>query len=105
MSGNTFIDKLFSTYIKRFYVYHHVNNAIDLELISFTHGILYILTALKIDPKTITLNNKTLKDEIDEILKRYTEQELKISNEEKFYDFIHDKDDVNIRKYVPSRDG
>jgi hypothetical protein len=105
MNSNTFIDKLFKTYIKRFYVYHHVDNAIDLELISFTHGILYILTALKIDPKTITLNNKTLKDEIDEILKRYTKQDLQISAEEKFYDFIHDKDDVNIRKYIPSGEG
>jgi|WetSurSiteA1Bulk_404760.scaffolds.fasta_scaffold104639_2 hypothetical protein len=105
MKENTFIDKLFDTYIKKFYIYHHVENATDLELIAFTNGILYILTALKIDPKTITLNNSTLKDEIDKILERYSEEKLLVSDEEKTYDFIHDKDDVGFREYIPSGEG
>ena len=102
-----FIEELFSSYSKNFYQYYHVKDASSLELIAFTHGILYILIALKINPEKVNLNDNTLKDNIDEILEKFKSSKLKVSDseEEIVNDFVHDKDDVGFRKYIPGGEG
>lgn len=103
---DTFIEDLFNVYYTKYdSLYSHLTDVRELELISFTYGVFLILKALKIDTDKIKLNNKTLQEEIDIILKGYLKEDLNISNEEKLHAFVYDKDNVSIRKYVSSGEG
>jgi hypothetical protein len=63
-----------------------------------------ILAALKIDAKKIKTNNTTLSEILDKNIKAELHSKVNLSDEEKLNDFIHDKDDVNFREYIPSRE-
>lgn len=100
---SSFVEELFDVYFSNYNnSYLHLEDVREVELVSFTYGIFLILKALKIEPEKIKLKDVTLQEEIDSILKGYLKENLKVSNEEKLDDFIHDTDNVSIRKYVPS---
>lgn len=77
----------------------------DLLVVSFTS--LLLLKLLKLEAEKIKVYNRTLQNDIDEVLKEFLKEDtnLKKTDEEKLDDFIHDKDDVGFRKYVPSGTG
>jgi hypothetical protein len=102
-----FIEELYDLFNRQTKDYYlELKNVEDHELIAFSVGILYILHVLKIDPKDIPSYDHTILDEINYIIKeKFKSSKLPISDEEKLNDFIHDKDDVGFREYIPSREG
>jgi hypothetical protein len=63
------------------------------------------LKTLKIDAEKVKAYDINLQEHIDNIIKGFLKSNVKVSNEEKLNDFIHDKDDVGIREYIPSGEG
>jgi hypothetical protein len=102
-----FIEELFNVFNTQSKDYFlGLENVEDHELIAFSIGIMYILKVLKIDSEKITVYDHNLAEELKYIIKeKFYTCELNISDEEKLNDFIHDKDDVNIRKYISSGEG
>jgi len=98
MKVDNFLTDLYKVYNKKYsYSYNNIKDISELELISFSYGILIILQVLKIDPEKIKVANRTLKDELDDIIKGYLKEDnrdYKPIEKDSINDCIHDKDDV-----------
>jgi hypothetical protein len=105
--SSNIIDKLYNQFLeKQANLYHHLTTKEENDLVAFTYGIYYILVLLKLDLNKIKYDNNSILELIDEIVrKRFLAENIKISDEEKLNDFIHDKNDVGFREYIPSGEG
>jgi hypothetical protein len=95
MKVDNFITDLYKIYhTKVSLAYSELENIEEVELVSFTYGIFLILGALKLDPKEIKVGDRTLKDNLDDIIRGYLKEPLNGN--------IHDKNNVDFREHILS---